>query len=919
MLCGYILLLDLGLLQAGGAIAQLTPDGSLASESSQVSPNSVTVGGQLSDRVVGGARRGEVLFHSFRDFNVASTQRLYFENPAGVNQIITRVTGNSPSNVLGTLGVLGPANLFLLNPNGILFGANARLDLRGSFTASTASAIQLDNGLWFSASNPQAPPLLTVRVPTGLQWGATAAPIVNQSRATDGTGAIVGLQVDPGQTLSLLGGNLQFAGGTLTAPNGQIELGSVAGGSRVALVPAGGTRVQPQYLPNTVFQDIQLTQQARVDASGAGAGQINMAARHITLNQGSAILADTLGNQAGRGIQINTATLSVSDAAFISTSTFGSGNAGNLSVQASESIRITGQGFAQYQAIFVVGALTGDLQPETRENGIFGKVGRSTGSGGVLSFNTPRLMIQQGGAINGDGFGLGQGASVVVNAKDIELSGGVITVSGIIGSTGNAGTVLINTERLTVQDGAFVVSGTNGSGNANNMVINASDTVLVQNTPDGALFSSSIGTITLAGATGNGGDLEINTGRLIVRGGGAIGTSSGVSSRVAQSVFRGGAAGNFTINARDSVEVSGVSQDGFFRSRLISETYNNSPGGEFKIHTRRLIVRDGGEVSVAAYSSGASGRLEIVATDQVEITGTAADGRKSGLLASSGGPTYLNASGNSGSLQLSTDHLTVRDGATLAVNSVGTGNAGELSITANTIQLDRGGSLIASTASGEGGNIQLSVRDILSLRRNSLISADAGGTGNGGNIAIAARFIAANPLENSDIIANAERGRGGNITLTSQGIFGLAFRPQLTPFSDITASSQFGISGIVQLNTPNIDPSRGTTILPARLVDSSKLIAADCTTRRIQQAQGSLMLSGAGGMPTHPDDFASAPFRLDDPFSRSAGETPTPQPSSSVQPPTATAAPSIESDIVEIDSIYQLPDGTIWLARTCGG
>jgi filamentous hemagglutinin family protein len=144
----------------------------LGNESSVLTPG-VIINNQFADRIDGGASRGANLFHSFLQFNLDAGQQVYFASPTGIENIITRVTGANPSNILGTLGVNGSANLFLINPNGILFGPNARLDLSGSFFANTASSIVFADGNQFSATSPQNPVLLTVSVPVGLQFGGT--------------------------------------------------------------------------------------------------------------------------------------------------------------------------------------------------------------------------------------------------------------------------------------------------------------------------------------------------------------------------------------------------------------------------------------------------------------------------------------------------------------------------------------------------------------------------------------------------------------------------------------------------------------------------------------------------------------------------------------------------------------------------
>ncbi|WP_242046379.1 MULTISPECIES: two-partner secretion domain-containing protein [Calothrix] len=190
-------------------LAQIVPDGTLGNESSRVTGN-VTIKGSAADLIEGGALRGSSLFHSFTEFNINEGKRAYFGNPTGVENIFSRVTGNNVSNILGTLGVNGSANLFLLNPNGILFGKNAQLDIQGSFLATTANSFQFPDGSEFSATNPQAAPLLTMSVPVGVQYGSQpTASISNEG------------SLETGKDLTLSAGNLDLqgqlqAGGNLT-------------------------------------------------------------------------------------------------------------------------------------------------------------------------------------------------------------------------------------------------------------------------------------------------------------------------------------------------------------------------------------------------------------------------------------------------------------------------------------------------------------------------------------------------------------------------------------------------------------------------------------------------------------------------------------------------------------------------------
>jgi large exoprotein involved in heme utilization and adhesion len=334
---------------------------------------------------------------------------------------------------------------------------------------------------------------------------------------------------------------------------------------------------------------------------------------------------------------------------------------------------------------------------------------------------------------------------------------------------------------------------------------------------------------------------------------------------------------------------------------LGTETTSNLPAGDLTVNTQRLTLRDGGQIGAFTLGMGNAGNIDIRAGESIRISGIAPDGESSSGVFASAGSALFQQTGRGGDLAIATPNLVVQNGAAIAVNSFGTAPAGRLSITANTIKLHNQATITAATASGEGGNIDLSARDYLLLRRNSLISAEAGGTGNGGNITINAGFVIAKLTENSDIRANAFTGMGGNIRISAQSILGLQFQRADTPNSDISASSQFGVDGVVQLNTLELDPSRGATVLPIAIVDTNSLIANSCIARNSRQ--GTFIITGAGGLPIRPDDLSTTPFASD------------------LLPPdvpTATAPlPNVSTELVEIDGIYQLGNGNLVLGRSC--
>jgi filamentous hemagglutinin family protein len=407
------------------------------------------------------------LFHSFGEFNIGEGRGAYFGNPRGITNIFSRVTGGNQSNILGTLGVLGNANLFLINPKGIVFGPHARLDVRGSFLASTADSIVFKNGVEFSSANPQGAPLLTVNIPVGLRFRENPGAIVNASSVTqviEGTTLPVGLAVAPGQTLALVGGDVIFNNGFASAFSGNIQLGSVASPGFVSfnITPIG---LGLDYTNVAKFGNIELSGLSAVTASGPGGGAIALRSGNVTLRDRSSLVSDTIGSMDGRGINIEAARFSLLDRAFVGSTTSGSGAGGPIEVRTSENIELKGIGFENFRRrLLDLGAAQepGDLG--FRASSITtGTVG--AGRAGEIALDTKRLTIRDGAAILNPTVGSREGSGVTIRASEsLEIN-----ASGLLTPTfnsGNAGSIAIETGQLSGTDGAFVSASTSGAGNS---------------------------------------------------------------------------------------------------------------------------------------------------------------------------------------------------------------------------------------------------------------------------------------------------------------------------------------------------------------------------------------------------------------------------------------------------------------------
>ncbi len=896
---------------------------------------------------------GSNLFHSFSRFNLTATEAAFFRSDASIRTIISRVTGGTASSIDGLIATQSAnVNLFLINPAGIVFGPNAQLDVgsstRGSFVATTVDAITFPGGGQFSAVNPgNGSSLLTL---VGDPSGFLASQ--RQPGSIVSRGSL--LEVYPSQSLVLLGGEIQLNNSVLQAKDGQIGLAGIAGAG-----VAGGGDVGLTTIGNLLSLDIS-TQTARSDVAlnnsilfvqNQGAGSIALTGRNldiagsialagiasgqtanrdrpgaIALNatdqimiRQASILSNSVFGGVGDGgdIQIQTGSLQVTDKSFLANFHTGIGKGGNLLITARGSVTFDGGGDDLLQASATTFALQGQ------------------GDAGDIRISANQLNLLNGGKLQTSTNRLGNAGQIVLTIQDATvldgtarnplLTSGIFSYVGFDG-VGRGGNIQLTTASFSVTNGAMVQANTFGQGDGGDITLTIRDTVRL----DGAVRSPvGIGTSSIQSqvstiATGNGGTIRIATRDLTVTNGAEINVST----------LGQGNTGNILIDASNAIAIDGEAADQLttatgqtlsFVSSIGAGVYGVGNGGIVQLQTRTLTVTNGGDISTVVGGQGNAANITILAQDSILVSGSAKDGGRSSIASAVNQGEGFNGEffqgvGRGGDIRLVTGDLFLDQKGVISASAFSqAGIAGDITVQANTVRLDHGSGIGTNSASSNGGNITLNVRDYLLLRRNSVISATAGTAqagGDGGNIAIALPkgFVIGIKTENSDITANAFTGSGGRVNITAQGIYGLQFRPRLTEFSDITASSEFGSSGTVAINTPDVDPSRGLAQLTGTFIDPTQQLNQRCSPNAAQPSS-SFVITGRGGLPSTPFEplqnqdtpeswvvvkqSASGKGQAD---TENRGKSPDPH---------LLAAPA--AALIEAQGWVQKPDGTIYL------
>lgn len=799
--------------------------------------------------ITGGARPGggANLFHSFGNFSLNTPERANFLNNSGLatTNILSRVTGGNPSNILGTIDTTAfpGANLFLMNPAGILFGPTAQLNVAGSFHATTADYIGLADGSRFNAVPSGADALLTVAAPAAFGFlTATPAPInvqtgvLNVSNPNPAARQFTSLlQVPTGETISLVGGALNIAPPSgspppnsafvplVLVPGGTVNLVSVASPGEVTLNPIGTSG---------------LAKLGDVTMSGSVVD-----GREIFVRSGRLLMTDSAlapGFARNRGPTVPPP------------------DGGQVNIQVSDEVRIDGftrpggivdPGIRTFAGVpgGPTGIIGGDVPSILIDTNSLSMRGaqasiRATrdgpGAPGKIEINADTVTVEGRSSIGALNRFAGAGTPVNVNSRTVSLSGdSTSAVTGIFSNSdfhpiygtpnapfrsdftlADSGPITINAiDKLIVAGGAQITSDSFALGASSKITLNVGD-ALFSGQP-GALAAQSL----LAGTSG---DITVNaSGQVSIQDG----------FRVTAATFGSGNAGTINITANGGVNLNGTN------SRIQSTTFQ-APDSQYNGFAQRFAAFFGVPVASFNYAAlrtrlgiapGPGDILQVLArlnamTDSagnrlvpvtdftpgiggtVSIAASALTANAGALIESSTG-----WDGNAGQVNANVGSLFLNDGASISSTSgrvniatgqptVGAGDAGEISLMASDAISISGGAVSTTTfGDGDGGSILLAGGKEVTIQNGGIVSADSGGTlagqqfsGSGltGNITITAGDQIV--MNNGSVSTRAVTSDGGNITLNAPHMI------QMTD-SRITTSVESGVGGGGNIN---IDP-----------------------------------------------------------------------------------------------------------------
>ncbi len=763
--------------------AEIIVDSSLGTERTELIGPNFNVSHELGKLV------DRNLFHSFEKFNLDGNQSASFTGPPTIKNILSRVTGGT-STINGLLSSkIQGANLFFLNPAGIIFGSEAKLDISGAFYATTADFIRLDDGKSFVAKPPGDDALLTSKPPAAFGF----LPNVSERKISI-ENAWLSNPIPPAESLSFVGGQITITNTAIESPSTTVNIISAGG--------PGEAKIQGDLIELEEGQkrgSITIKDFSEIVTSGADGGHTHIVGGAVVIEDLFILANNQSANRTvpRRGIKFDVDNLELVGSSFFtgpSSDAPQSLKGGNIEISASGTVTLVQS---------TLNSIAGDQSNPNLQSA----------QAGNIEISTRNLKLYDNSTLIAENMSKGLGGNITIMATDT-----VHMDKSFIGSpsiSGEAGVVSVKASNINLTNKA-IISVNIGISEAGKINLTADRIALDK---ESKIKSNAI-------ATGDAGEVSIITDTLELHSGAAIegkATSSGKGANVnivaREAVTIGGEstsinsdtsgsgnAGSITITT-DKLTIAD-------RARLTASTSDRGAGGNIKIVAGRFVVQDGGEVSATTSIAAGGGNIDIQATDlQLRDRGS--------ISAKSTG------TGKSGSIDIkNADTVSLLDNSEITVTT------------------DKGDAI--------AGNITINAKTLVHLRNQSAIETsaavnDPNGRGIGGNITIDPKIVVLDGA--SKILAKAQKGKGGNIKITiTDG--GALFK---SPDSVIDASAgPAGIDGTVEIIRTDSDVVRGSLVLPESFLDAAKLLSEKCMARTAADAS-SFVVSGRSGVPPGPD------------------------------------------------------------------
>ena len=923
-------------------------------------------------QITGGTRSdngsGTNLFHSFNRFSIGDGHTAQFLNTTPLlhtENILSQVTGGSPSNIFGTINTMSypEANFFLMNPAGVVFGPNAALNVGGSVAFTTANYMRLAEANGSSAG--------IFHAKSTVSHILTSAPVAAFGFLNFNPGAIAvqesTLTVGTGQAISLIGGNISIESGNLpnntalplpmpSTPGKQVYIAGVASPGEILV----GTLTPDTNINGHSFDalgTVTISNNSNIDTSGrdgtirirggrlvidnslifTNTGDISLDATSIQITSNAQVVTETLtADHAGRitmnavgdinidsskdvgsfssdssgrsgNITINSSQgkitltkatvfgdangsgntgnitfhalhgdISLTDSS-IASRTSGTGTLGDIQIQAHNlhlrdgskiggdntststqvpgniSITLDGQlslaggSFINTEAF--ASANSADLIIKSPTVLITGKDSSgkfhsglytdtiSSGNGGRLRLFADNLQLAEGGILSSKSFigfegKVPSGHGGVISTEGYKTPGTSITIdgpgSGILSSaegTGAAGDIVVNATSVTVQNSGALSAETTGissTATGGSIDVTATDHVTLTN---GASMTAS------TSGPGNAGNILVKTNDIAVSGGSTI-TASSTGT---------GNAGTVTIqglqSSAHSLLIDGVN------SGIFTRTSNTGTGGDIAVSANSVRIQHQGSIS-----GETSGTTATATGGKILVEGNTIRVENGALVTSSS-----TGAGSGGNIKLTAGQsVTILDSASVSASSTGAGAAGSIEIDAG-LQLDvQRGSITTQSNVLNGGNINIQAIDLLRVVDGKISTSAINGGGNGGAITIDPKVVL---LQNSDILAQANRGTGGDISITTPVFVA-------DQSSRVDASTPFGLNGRVTIQSPTSNLSGTVGQLVSKTSPPQVLLQNRCVALAGGE-QSTFLLSGREALPLEPGGWLSSPVALE--------------------------------------------------------